>query len=63
MSSIAEFHSLNLANEVIKGTQQMVSAGGTPHVALIGYRNVREEAAGLEVRTVIVDPERAPLVR
>ncbi len=62
MSSIAEFYSRNLANEVIKGTQQKVSAGGTPHVAPVGYRNVREEVAGREVRTVSVDPERAPLV-
>ena len=49
MSSIAEFYSRNLANEVIKGTQQKGSAGGTPHVAPIGYRNVREEVAGQSV--------------
>jgi site-specific DNA recombinase len=63
MSSIAEFYSRNLANEVIKGTQQKVSAGGTPHIAPIGYRNVREMVAGREARTVVVDEERAPLVR
>jgi site-specific DNA recombinase len=63
MSSIAEFYSRNLANKVIKGTQQKVSAGGTPHVAPIGYRNAPEEVAGREVRTVIVDDERAPMVR
>jgi DNA invertase Pin-like site-specific DNA recombinase len=51
ISSIAEFYSRNLANEVIKGTQQKVSAGGTPHVAPIGYRNSRELVAGREVRT------------
>jgi hypothetical protein len=50
-------------NEVIKGTQQNVSAGGTPHIAPIGYRNVREEVAGREARTVVVDEEHAPLVR
>ena len=63
MSSIAEFYSRNLANEVIKGTQQKVSAGGTPHAAPIGYRNSRELVAGREVRTVVVDEERAPLVQ
>src|SRR3954451_3490628 len=63
MSSIAEFYSRNLANEVIKGTQQKVSAGGTPHIAPIGYRNVRHEVAGRELRTVIVHDARAPLVR
>lgn len=60
MSSIAEFYSKNLANEVIKGTQQKVRAGGTPTRAPIGYRNVRQLVDGYEVRTVEVDTERAP---
>ncbi len=60
MSSIAEFYSRNLANEVIKGTQQKVSAGGAPHVAPVGYVNVRELVEGRESRTVILDEERAP---
>ncbi len=63
MSSIAEFYSRNLAAEVIKGTQQKVSAGGTPHVAPLGYLNVRKLIDGHEVRTVEVDPERAEHVR
>lgn len=62
MSSIAEFYSRNLANEVIKGTQQKVLAGGTPTRAPIGYRNVRREIDGHEVRTVEPDPERAELI-
>ena len=52
-----------MANEVIKGTQQKVSAGGTPHVAPVRYVNVRELVEGRESRTVILDEERAPLVR
>jgi DNA invertase Pin-like site-specific DNA recombinase len=63
MSSIAEFYSRNLANEVIKGTQQKVSAGGTPHAAPIGYCNSRELVAGREMRTVVVDEERAGLIQ
>ena len=63
MSSIAEFYSRNLAAEVVKGTQQKVSAGGTPHVAPLGYLNVRQVVDGRESRTVAVDPERAPLMR
>lgn len=59
MSSIAEFYSRNLANEVIKGTQQKVSAGGTPSVAPIGYLNVRRLVDGAERRTIEIDPERA----
>jgi site-specific DNA recombinase len=63
MSSIAEFYSRNLANEVIKGTQQKVSSGGTPHVAPIGYLNVHKSVDGHDVRTVDLDPERAEHVR
>jgi site-specific DNA recombinase len=59
MSSIAEFYSRNLANEVIKGTQKKVSAGGTPHVAPLGYLNVRQVVDGSQSRTIELDPERA----
>lgn len=62
MSSIAEFYSRNLANEVIKGLQQKAANGGTPGRAPLGYRNVRRYENGVEVRTVEVDPERGPLV-
>ncbi len=63
MSSIAEFYSRNLANEVVKGTQQKVSAGGTPHIAPLGYLNVRRLDSGQETRTIEVDHERADLVK
>lgn len=63
MSSIAEFYSRNLATEVTKGLTQKVAQGGTPMRAPIGYLNVRRtDDAGREVRTVEVDPERAPLI-
>ncbi len=62
MSSIAEFYSRNLANEVIKGTEQKVRAGGTPTLAPIGYLNTREVVDGRETRTIALDPERAPLI-
>jgi DNA invertase Pin-like site-specific DNA recombinase len=64
MSSIAEFYSRNLATEVTKGMTQKVAQGGTPMRAPIGYLNVRRtDDQGQEVRTVKVDPERAPLIR
>ena len=63
MSSIAEFYSRNLANEVIKGTEQKVQNGGTATLAPLGYLNTREVVNGRETRTVILDPERAELVR
>ena len=64
MSSIAEFYSRNLATEVTKGMTQKVAQGGTPMRAPIGYLNVRRtDEQGREVRTVEIDPERAPLIR
>ena len=63
MSSIAEFYSRNLANEVSKGARQKAAAGGTPTIAPIGYLNVRQVVDGREVRTIDVDPERAPHIR
>lgn len=63
MSSIAEFYSRNLAAEVVKGMSQKARSGGTNGRAPVGYRNYRTvDTEGREVRTVIVDPERAPLV-
>ena len=62
MSSIAEFYSRNLANEVIKGSVQKAKAGGTPGRAPTGYLNVRRIVNGQEIRTVEVDPDRGPLM-
>ncbi|WP_257203348.1 recombinase family protein [Corynebacterium cystitidis] len=63
MSSIAEFYSNNLANEVLKCMSQKAKDGGTPGKAPIGYTNVRHYSNGVETRTVELDPERAPLVQ
>ena len=64
MSSIAEFYSRNLATEVTKGLTQKLAQGGTPMRARVGYLNVRKtDEQGREIRTVEIDPERAPLIR
>jgi site-specific DNA recombinase len=63
MSSIAEFYSRNLAAEVMKGTTQKAKNGGTPYRAPIGYLNSRTMVDGREVRTITLDPDRAPHVR
>lgn len=64
MASIAEFYSLNLAQEVTKGLVQKATIGGTPHKAPIGYLNVRTtDGLGHEVRTIETDPDRADLIR
>ncbi|WP_259176514.1 recombinase family protein [Mycetocola sp. BIGb0189] len=62
MSSIAEFYSKNLSNEVKKGMTEKVRSGGSVGRAPIGYLNVRHIDDGREVRTVEVDLKRAPLV-
>jgi len=64
MSSIAEFYSQNLANEVKKGIGEKVKNGGTVSRAPIGYINIcRMDDKGREERTVIPDEKRAPLIR
>ena len=64
MSSIAEFYSRNLANEVIKGMGEKARNGGTLGKAPLGYINVRaRDENGREVRTVELDQQRAPLLR
>ncbi len=63
MSTIAEFYSRNLATEVTKGMTQKAIGGGTNGRAPIGYLNVRKrDELGREVRTIELDPERAPMI-
>ena len=63
MSSIAEFYSRNLANEVTKGLVQKASIGGTVSRAPLGYRNIHvNDALGRVNRTVEIDTERAHMI-
>ena len=64
MSSIAEFYSRNLANEVVKGMTQKAKNGGTIGRAPLGYRNIHSiDDQGREARAAVVDETRAPLIR
>ncbi|MFL6163277.1 MAG: recombinase family protein [Jatrophihabitantaceae bacterium] len=64
MAGIAEFYSKNLATETMKGMTQKAVQGGTPGRAPLGYLNTRRRGDnGREIRTVVVDPDRAPLVQ
>ena len=64
MSSIAEFYSQNLATEVKKGMNEKVKNGGTAGRAPLGHVNIRRiDDKGREERTVVLDEERAPLIK
>lgn len=65
MSTIAEFYSGNLATEIRKGMSQKAKKGGMVGRAPIGYINVQrfDGQSTKPIREVVVDPERADLVR
>jgi site-specific DNA recombinase len=63
LATFAEYYSNNLASEIKKGLHQKHQTGGTPFKPPIGYLPKRELIGAQDIRTVIEDPERAPLVR
>jgi site-specific DNA recombinase len=63
MAAIAEHYSKNLSHEAKKGMAEKVRRGGTPNVAPLGYLNATQRVSGIEVKTVVVDPDRAHHVR
>lgn len=62
MSSIAEFYSLNLSNEVKKGMGEKARNGGCIGRAPLGYRNTTIDAGGGQAHVAVLDSERADLV-
>jgi site-specific DNA recombinase len=63
LATIAEYYSNNLATEIMKGLNRKHEQGGTPHKPPIGYLSKRELIGAQDIRSVIVDKERAPLVK
>jgi site-specific DNA recombinase len=63
LATFAEYYSNNLATEIKKGLDQKHRSGGTPFRAPVGYRPRRELIGNQDIRTVEIDPERAPLVQ
>jgi site-specific DNA recombinase len=63
LASFAEYYSNNLATEIMKGLNRKHEQGGTPHKPPIGYLSKRELIGNQDIRSVILDPVRAPLVR
>lgn len=59
MAAIAEHYSKNLSFEAKKGLAEKVRRGGTPGVAPLGYLNRTRWIDGVEVRTIVHDPDRA----
>lgn len=59
MASMAEFYIQNLASEAKKGLHEKAKRGGTPGPAPLGYLNTTVRVDGIEVKTVVVDDERA----
>lgn len=55
--AMARNYSANLRYEVIKGQREKVAQGGWLTLAPVGYLNDKAE------RTIVLDPEQAPLVR
>lgn len=62
LATFAEYYSNNLSTEIMKGLRRKHELGGTPHKPPIGYLPKRELIGAQDIRTVIRDPERAPLV-
>lgn len=63
LTSINAFESRNTAKRVTDGLVQKARSGGTPTRAPLGYLNVQRWDGSNDIRTVEVDPDRAPLVQ
>jgi site-specific DNA recombinase len=63
LAAVNEFRSAGDAEKVKMGLQRKHAMGGTPGMARVGYLNVRERVLGRDVRTIELDPDRAPLVQ
>ncbi len=63
LATFAEYYSNNLASEIKKGLRQKHENGGTPFKPPVGYLPKRTLIANQDIRTVIVDEERAPFVQ
>jgi site-specific DNA recombinase len=63
LATFAEYYSNNLATEILKGLDRKHRGGGTPFKPPVGYRSRRELNGNQDIRTVEIDPERAPLIQ
>jgi site-specific DNA recombinase len=59
MASPAQFYSLNLDLEAKKGLYEKARRGGTPAYVPLGCLKSRKLVEGVEIKTVVPEPERA----
>jgi len=62
LTSINAFYSRDLGRKIVDGNIQKARNGGTPKRVPLGYLNVREWDGANDIRSVVVDDERAPLI-
>lgn len=58
-----EYQSRVSGQDIAYKMEAKAALGGTPGKPPLGYLNVRETIDGREIRTIALDPERAPLVK
>lgn len=63
MHAVDQYQSEASGADIAYKMGQKVKNGGSVGIAKLGYLNVRDHVEGREIRTVALDPERAPLVR
>jgi DNA invertase Pin-like site-specific DNA recombinase len=63
MLGIAEYDSTGKAGRIRDNMRRAAEQGVTMGKAAVGYLNHREYVNGQELKSIILDPERAPLVR
>lgn len=63
LDGVNEYQSRASGADVAYKMGAKAANGGTPYQAPIGYRNAGEKVEGREIRTVVVDEERAPFIR
>jgi site-specific DNA recombinase len=63
LATMNAFFSRDLARKILGGNIQKARGGGTPKRAPLGYLNVRRWEGANDIRSIEVDPERAPLIK
>lgn len=63
LASVNAYRSRDDGRKILDGLRKKASLGGTPNRVPLGYLNVKHWDGSNDIRSVEVDPERAPQVR